>query len=1054
PYNKIFVNDEFFKEPQYLNKVVPEDRPIGGIPEYQVLHSERDENRELVRYERDLKHYIAQYDGGIKYTDDQIQELTNELKRFGIYDDSLIMITSDHGEALGENDVYFFHGLTVTPDQIHVPLLIKPHKDLDICPANIDTHVSSIDIMPTILDLIDFNVCELDLRGVSLIELMKGNGDRECKKRLITAEVQGQIAYITHDSIMTEPKEINRNSRLYYFHVDELCNKEITYSYKDQSARNISELEFSSSLDPQYVITQETESKPDCSIIIPLFNKIEYTRECLNALLKNTSKDLYEVVFVDNGSTDGTIKYLKTVQRSLSEDISIKVVSNEQNLGFAKACNYGANMASGKYLVFLNNDVAAMSNWLKPLIRVTERDSSVAAVGSKLLFPDKTIQHAGVLIIDDQKLPDPLVARHIYYQKPEDFVESNQMRTYQALTAACLLIRRSAFDQVRGFDEGYWNGYEDVDLCFKLQMKGWKLVYQPESILIHYESQSGKERFTKTRENIERLHGRWLGKIQPDIIINRDGSIEQTEKRNIQPYHIPESAPFTHSSESPNVVQAKASIIILTYNQIEFTKKCIDSLKRFTDASYELIFVDNGSTDGTVEYLRSMIHDSESKTDCRLICNKQNLGFAKGCNQGMDIATGEYILLLNNDVVLTEGWLEEMIRCAESDARIGVVGPCSNYVVGSQLDRNADYSSMEEMHSYAAQFRNHHKGWWFETFRIIGFCMLIKREVIDRIGLLDERFGLGNYEDDDYCYRARMAGYKLMVAGDVFIHHFGSRSFAGNGINYTKQIERNKKLFFDKWNIKPEAREQIIQDKAGLSVDSFERSKAEDTKKKETELRVATGMEYLKSGNLERAIESFTSAIEADPMSSEGFNGLGCALFRKGMSAEAEENLKKAIELDGKNPIFWKNLGYIYLNSGRYSDAKRVFETVLPQNYEDPEVVVSLGQIALAENRSREAKRCFTKATAIDHRYAPAHFHLGMLYKIQGQWEEASSSFKNVIALDPDNFIPYNALGHCFFQQKREREALDFFQESLKLNPKQPDIQEMITNIGSSIQVQ
>ena len=98
--------------------------------------------------------------------------------------------------------------------------------------------------------------------------------------------------------------------------------------------------------------------------------------------------------------------------------------------------------------------------------------------------------------------------------------------------------------------------------------------------------------------------------------------------------------------------------------------------------------------------------------------------------------------------------------------------------------------------------------------------------------------------------------------------------------------------------------------------------------------------------------------------------------------------------------------------------------------------------------------RCFKKATSVDPRFAPAHFNMGMLYKSQGQWEEAGVSFNKASHLDPDNFLPYNALGYCRFQQKKEREAIDSFQKSLKLNPEQPDIREMINTIEASIQVQ
>ena len=131
------------------------------------------------------------------------------------------------------------------------------------------------------------------------------------------------------------------------------------------------------------------------------------------------------------------------------------------------------------------------------------------------------------------------------------------------------------------------------------------------------------------------------------------------------------------------------SIIILTHNQLEYTRLCIESIYKYTTESYQLILVDNGSTDGTVEYLKSVVSHKSSIDSHKLICNQKNLGFARGCNQGIEEASGSYILLLNNDVVVTDGWLKRMLQCAESDSKIGIVGPMTNFISGPQQDNKA-----------------------------------------------------------------------------------------------------------------------------------------------------------------------------------------------------------------------------------------------------------------------------------------------------------------------------------------------------------------------------
>ena len=213
------------------------------------------------------------------------------------------------------------------------------------------------------------------------------------------------------------------------------------------------------------------------------------------------------------------------------------------------------------------------------------------------------------------------------------------------------------------------------------------------------------------------------------------------------------------------------SIVIVTHNQLEFTRQCLDSIQRLTDEAYELIVVDNGSSDGTVEYLRGV-------PGVRLIVNEANRGFPAAANQGIVASGGSQILLLNNDVVVTTGWLFRLLRALHSDPAIGLVGPCSNFVSGPQ-QVEARYESLADLDGFAWDWGGAHEGVRVDVNRLVGFCLLIRREVVESIGLLDEQFGVGCFEDDDYCLRAIQAGYRAVIAGDAFVHHFGGRTFVG-----------------------------------------------------------------------------------------------------------------------------------------------------------------------------------------------------------------------------------------------------------------------------------
>lgn len=236
------------------------------------------------------------------------------------------------------------------------------------------------------------------------------------------------------------------------------------------------------------------------------------------------------------------------------------------------------------------------------------------------------------------------------------------------------------------------------------------------------------------------------------------------------------------------------SIIILTRDRLDLTKKCIESIVRHTDVPIEWVFVDNGSTDGTVNYLKNI-------DGAKVIVNEENKGFAAACNQGIKVAEGKFILLLNNDTVVTPGWLRNMHNWLQLDPSIGIIGPVSNFVAPIQRVDDAVYQTLEELDTYAKSRSVIFEGRGFYPHRLIGLCMLFSREVVDRIGGLDERFFPGNYEDDDFCIRARIAGYKLWVAQNVFIHHEGHGTFGGRDIEYKLLSLENAEKFRKKWSI-------------------------------------------------------------------------------------------------------------------------------------------------------------------------------------------------------------------------------------------------------------
>lgn len=255
---------------------------------------------------------------------------------------------------------------------------------------------------------------------------------------------------------------------------------------------------------------------------------------------------------------------------------------------------------------------------------------------------------------------------------------------------------------------------------------------------------------------------------------------------------------YPEDQELSEETQSLTSIVILTYNKLDYNKLCIESIRQYTkQGSYELIVIDNNSKDGTAEWL-------QSQQDITFILNTENVGFPAGCNQGIRLAKGDSILLLNNDTVVTPNWLINLRRCLFSAGDIGAVGAVTNSCSNFQ-SIYCEYGSIEDMISFARQVNRPNPACWEDRTRLVGFCMLIKAEVIKKIGLLEEAFSPGNYEDDDYCLRIRHAGYRLVLCRDTFIHHFGSISFGEQATHFNNLLETNRQKFIEKWGIHPQS---------------------------------------------------------------------------------------------------------------------------------------------------------------------------------------------------------------------------------------------------------
>lgn len=241
----------------------------------------------------------------------------------------------------------------------------------------------------------------------------------------------------------------------------------------------------------------------------------------------------------------------------------------------------------------------------------------------------------------------------------------------------------------------------------------------------------------------------------------------------------------------------KVSILVLTYNNLPLNQACLASVCTQTAyPNYELVVVDNGSTDGTLEYLASLEDEH-----VRVIRNPENLGFAGGNNVGIRASDGTYVMLLNNDTIVTRGWLTTAVKWLQNDRMCGMCGAVTNSI-GNEAMIPVSYRNQAELREFAFLHAALHRGECYPNVdRIALFATLIRRDVLESVGLLDEAYKVGMFEDDDLAMAMQRAGYHFYLAEDLFIHHVNNASFRKlQSREYQEIFERNRAYYEQKWN--------------------------------------------------------------------------------------------------------------------------------------------------------------------------------------------------------------------------------------------------------------
>lgn len=493
------------------------------------------------------------------------------------------------------------------------------------------------------------------------------------------------------------------------------------------------------------------------TVIVPTYNHPDTLNTALKSILAQTYQD-FEIIVVNDAGID-----VENIVTELNTNNNITYITHDENKGAAAARNSGIAIAKSKYIAYLDDDDIFYSDHLETLISFIETNDC------KIAYTDANYA--------DQTLNGEWMVKKIELFRSEKFLKGTFLK-YNMSPVCCFIHEKLCLNEIGLFDESLF-GRECLDLWLRFSMmykfKHIKKTttehrYMKNQITKHKRSSTEKFSSPVSSPPIEKKKTIPQIRYDPRTMepIIEEPAIESPIEKHEEKQTIEEPAV---------TVAAAVTIIILCWNNLKYTKLCIESIFKYTKQPFQLIVVDQDSHDGTLKYLKKTLNNE------LIISNCENKGFSRGNNQALRYAKCEYVLMLNNDCeIMRDNWIDLMI---DANRSAGIVGAACKKVRPNHNAKTFEYignGNEDDQWSY-----------------IEGWCVFAKRDIWLALGGFDEKFNPAFSEDSDLSFRAKKLGLKIKAIPLLPVKHYGGISIKAIQGGPEMQSKKNNRLLYCKW---------------------------------------------------------------------------------------------------------------------------------------------------------------------------------------------------------------------------------------------------------------